>query len=225
MNYNSYIKSVKNNWQAMTVIILGVVVLALVLSLLRPLEYRSRVELLIVQKQNLTLDAYNSARASEKLANTLASVIGTRSFFDKVIEGNFGVQRSDFPTNERKLRKVWAKKVSATVFPESSLLRVDLYDEDRKQADRLATAVASILVNNSSEYHGAGSEVMVKVVNEPLASDYPVRPNVIVNVFTALVVGLAVGLAWVFYLARDRKSLRHEIYEAGQVLTMYDHLS
>ena len=105
MNQINYPQIIKNNWQTIAITSLIVVVLALGLSLFQPLQYRSRVEFLIIQKQSLTMDAYAAARASEKMASGLATIIRTKSFFDKVMNSNFGISRSNFPDNEKNLRK------------------------------------------------------------------------------------------------------------------------
>lgn len=250
----NYLQTIKSNWQTITLVTLSVVVLSLVLSIVQPLQYRSRVEFLIIQKQTLTLDAYAAARASEKLANNLATVIKTKSFFGNVMTTNFDVKRSNFPAEEKELRTAWQKKLKSTVSPETSLLRVDVFDKDKKEADKIASAIGYVLVNESADYHGGGQDVVIKVVNEPLASDYPVKPNIILNTLTGLVVGLILSLGWVFYRTHQEvKKLITEVekveknkteiyqYQNGlapawlkkeqesvfqpQIHTMYDHLS
>ena len=203
MNIN-YIQVLKHNWQTITLISLVLVVLTLGFSLLQPLQYRSRVDLLVVQKQALNMDAYSAARASEKMAKNLAVVVQTKSFFEEVVKSNLGIRRNDFPANERKLRRVWRKKVRAKISPETSLLTVSVFDTDKAKANELAAAVAYILVNNASEYYGIGQNIIIKVVNEPLVSNYPVKPNIILNTLSALIVGLLLGSAWVFYQYKSK---------------------
>ena len=247
----NYLNIIRNNWQTIAVVTLAVVVLSLIFSLIQPLEYRSRVELLIVQKQTMSMDAYAAARASEKLARNLSLVIKTKSFFDKVIASDFGIRRGDFPVEEKKLRKVWQKKVSTKISPETSLLRVDVFDKDKKTANKLAQAVAYVLVNDSAEYHGGGEDVKIRVVNDPLVSDYPVKPNIILNSATGLLAGLILSLGWVFYKTnKEIKTLTSDLTAEAQdfppqnfeseleeqqvvaedifkprIRTMYDHLS
>lgn len=245
MNKVDYSQLIKQHWQIIAAVTLSVIVLSLVLSLIQPLEYSSKVELLIIQKQTMAMDAYAAARASEKLASNLSLVIKTKSFFDKVIKSDFGIQINNFPTEEKKLRRVWQKKVSTRILPETSLLKLEVFDKDKKEANKIAGAIAYVLVNDSKEYHGGGQDVMIKVVNAPLSSDYPVKPNIILNTISGLVVGLVLSLGWVFYktgkeiknLVREYRETSLESYDseeyrkdkirsifAPQIKTMYDHI-
>lgn len=195
----NYLQVIKNNWQTITLVTLVLVVLSLIFSLIQPFEYKSRVEFLIVQKQTYNLDAYAATRASEKMASNLASVIKTKSFYDKVMAGSFGISRANFPNDEIKLRKAWQDKISTQVFPETSILSVNVFDKNKKEANKIASGIAGVLVNNSAEYHGGGNDVSIKVVNQPLVSNHPVRPNIVLNTLAGLVLGLVLSLSYVFY--------------------------
>lgn len=199
MNQINYPQLIKNNWASILIISLSVIVLALILSLIQPLQYRSRVEFLVIQKQSLTMDAYAASRASEKLASGLATVVRTKSFFDKVLNSNYGISRTSFPEDEKELRKYWQKNITTSVSPETSLLQINVYQTNKKEANKIAAAIAYVLTNESSEYYGGGDSVIIKVVNEPLASNYPVRPNVLMNSLTGFIIGLIISLAWIIY--------------------------
>ena len=224
---NIYIKIIEKNWQTLVLIVLALVFLSLVFSLFRPLEYRSRVELLIIQKQSFSMDAYAAARASEKLANNLSAVIETRSFLDKVIEISPKTDWSDFAVSEKKLRKMWQKKVDGTVSTQASILTVDVFDVDKERANLIAGAVAQVLTTNANEYHGGGSDVSIKIVNQPLASDYPVRPNILANGFSAIVLGLLFGLVFVFYKNKEQIDWQRVAFgeEDNKLLNQQDELS
>lgn len=224
MNQMNYPQILKNNWQTIAITALVVVVLALGLSLLQPLQYRSRVEFLVIQKQGLSLDAYAAARASEKMASGLATIIRTKSFFDKVMGSNFGISRSNFPSDEKSLRKYWQKNTLTAVSPETSLLQVNVYHKNKKEANKIALAIASVLVNEASEYYGGGNEVIIKVVNEPLASNYPVRPNIVMNGITGIIVGLVLSIIWIIY--QENKNINYQALESEEnnetkIVSMY----
>ncbi|MFC1622700.1 hypothetical protein ACFL1Y_01780, partial [Patescibacteria group bacterium] len=99
---------------------------------------------------------------------------------------------------------------------------VSVYDKDKKQANRIANGIAYTLVNNSAEYHGGGQDVTIKVVNEPLVSNRPARPNIILNLVLSLVVGLLISFAWTFYsfhnaLEKEVKNLDSEEYRKNKI--------
>jgi len=210
MTQLNYPQIIKNNGHSIAITTLVIVVLSMALSLIQPLQYRSRVEFLIIQKQSLTMDAYTAARASEKLASSLSTIIRTKSFFDKVMAGNFGIRRSEFPDNEKDLRKYWQKNTLTSIAPESSLLQVNVYHKDKKEANKISLAIASILVNDVNEYYGGGSDIIIKVVNEPLASDYPVRPNIILNSLAGLVIGVVISLGWIVYQENKKENYQED---------------
>ncbi|HOY55923.1 MAG TPA: hypothetical protein PLH37_00630 [bacterium] len=203
MNKINYTKILKANWQLIAVIAAAVVVLTVGLSLLRPFEYRSRTNLLVIQKQALSLDAYASARASERLASNLASVVKTESFFAQVLNSNFDIKVA-WPSKENERRDFWKKMITTSIAPETGILTVDVFYKDDEQAKIISQAVAYVLVNKSAEYHGGGDSVVIKVVDPALVSNYPVRPNLIFNILSALIVGLFLGVAVVIYNAQRK---------------------
>ena len=89
--------------------------------------------------------------------------------------------------------------VATQVASESGIMTVDVFYKDKTQAEIVSRAIASVLINDSAEYHGGGSSVVIKMVNTPLVSNYPVRPNIILNVFSALILGLILSSGYVIY--------------------------
>lgn len=195
----TYLQIFKSKWQTIALTTLIFVVLSLVLTIVQPFEYRSKVDLLVIQKQTQNLDAYSTARAAEKIASNLAQVVATKSFFNAVINGDFGINRYAFPTDEIKLRKDWQKKVAVKIIPETSILSISVYDQDKKQAEKIATGIAYTLVNNSANYHGGGSDVVIKVINEPLTSNSPAKPKIFLNLLLGLLAGIILSTSYVFY--------------------------
>jgi len=171
---------------------------AIAINLIKPWEYSSTVKVLIIQKINPNLDAYTAARAAEKLSQNLAAVIYTTSFFNKVTASNFNLN-INWPANDREKRKLWQEKISASALPDSSILEITAYDSDREKAAKLAQAAAYILVTDGQEYHGGGEDIIIKTIDENLTSDFPARPNVILNVLSGLFFGLMIGLFIIFW--------------------------
>lgn len=230
MNKLNYTKILKTNWQLVALITAAVVVLTVGLSLLRPFEYRARMNLLVVQKQALSLDAYASARSSERMASNLASVVRTESFFAQVLTSGFDIKVA-WPSNETKRRDAWKKMVNTSIAPETGILTVDVFHTDGEQAKIISQAVAYVLVNKSTEYHGGGDSVVIKVVDPALVSNYPVRPNLIFNIVSALIVGLFLGVAVVIYNAQRKsanlvvtedETTEPQINQRGNIRTMLE---
>jgi capsular polysaccharide biosynthesis protein len=209
----NYLKILKQNWQAMILFTAALVILITIISLLQLFEYRARVNLLIIQKQTATLDAYGAARASQSLANNFATVVKTDSFFKKVIASNSQIDVT-WPLKEDQRRKTWNKMIGASVAPETGILTLNVYQKNPDQAKLIANTIASVLATQGSEYHGGGDSVSIKIVDPALVSNYPVRPNIIFNIAGALLIGLI--LSGSFFLWREQKNISEFISETDE---------
>lgn len=169
-------------------------VFALFLSLVRPLEYNSTVRLLVLQK-NIPADAYTAIKAIETITENLSQVVITSSFFDKVMAADPRIHRDDFSRVERKRRKAWARAVSTQVSRGSGFFDITVYNRDKHEATRIVQAIALVLTNSGWEY--VNSDIDIKIVDTPLESRFPVRPNLIINALMGFVFGAMIGGAYV----------------------------
>jgi capsular polysaccharide biosynthesis protein len=196
-----------NGW--VSIVLSGVIgtALAILLSFLRPLEYSSTTRILITQELG-AVDAYTASRSAERIADDLASIVYTSTFFTKVLSSGYDVDESYFSDDEIKRRDQWEKAVSASVSRSSGLLSITAYHTDIEQAEELATAVAYVLTTEGWTYTSGGS-ITVQVVDEPLNSRYPVRPNLLINGFSGLVLGLLGGAGYLLITA-EKLRRRHQ---------------
>ena len=195
----------------MVIAALAGLILGAGLSLVRPLEYRSSIRLLITQ-QTASVDAYTASRSVERIADDLANIVPTKLFFDQVLNVQYDVNPDQFPseiTQPAKRRKVWQRMISTTVSRGTGLLSIDVYNRDKEQARQISNAVGFILTQQGWRYT-SGSDISVRLVDSPLVSRYPVRPNIPANGFIGLVLGALVGGAIVIVRAEQiRRRLRH----------------
>jgi capsular polysaccharide biosynthesis protein len=196
-----------NGW--LTIVLAGVIgaAVAILLSLLRPLEYSSTTRILITQELG-AVDAYTASRSAERIADDLASVVYTSTFFDKVMSSGYAIDSDYFSQDEIKRRTQWQDAVSASVSRSSGLLSITAYHTDVDQAEELATAVAYVLTTEGWTYTSGGN-ITVQVVDAPLDSRYPVRPNLLVNGFSGLVLGLLGGAGYLL-IGAERMRRRHQ---------------
>lgn len=193
-----------------TVLLFGAVglLLAVLLSFIPRLEYSSTTRLLITQQLG-TVDAYTAARSAERIAEDLSNAVYTSSFYLRVFELNPEIDRSYFPEDETRFRTAWENTVSASVSRGTGLLTVRAYHEDVEQAELLATAVAALLTDQGWTYT-SGANISVQVVDAPLNSSLPVRPNIILNGFSGLILGLLAGIGYIL-IQVERVSRRHQL--------------
>lgn len=193
----------------LTILLSGIIgmALAVVLSFLRPLEYSSTTQILITQELG-AVDAYTASRSAERIADDLANIVYTSTFFDKVLASGYNVDSTYFSTDATKRRTEWQDAVNATVSRSSGLLSITAYHPDVTQAQELAQAVAYVLTTQGWTYTSGGN-ITVQVVDEPLNSRYPVRPNLLINGLSGLILGL-LGATGYLLISSERTRRRHQ---------------
>ena len=193
----NYFVIVSRDWKRVLLVAVLAALLATLLSFTRSLEYSSTVRLLIIQRSSLGLDPYTAIRSAESISNNLASVIYTTSFFEKAMATGFNIDQSIFSKNETTKRKQWRRMVVTEVSRGTGLLTVTVYHKDRNQAEQIAYAIGTVLQQEGWTYVGGG-DLQIKIVDTPLTSRFPVRPNIPVNAFGGFVLN---GRNWIRYLA------------------------
>lgn len=197
-----------NFWHTVVIMAAVGILLGVVLSLLRPLAYSSTVRLLIIQQLG-TVDAYTASRSAERVAEDITNIIYTTTFFDKVMATSNQINKEYFPTDPNKRRKEWGRTVSATVTRGTGLLTIAVYHPDVQQAELIARALSSVIVTEGWQYTSGGS-ISIQLVDDPLDSRWPVRPNIPLNAFAGGVLGGLAGVAYIV-LKAERIRRRHQL--------------
>ena len=206
MSYNRF-TPILSGWPMIFLLSAIGLLLGVVLSFVRPLEYSSTVRILITQELG-TVDAYTASLSVERIADDLVDVIHTTSFYEKVTESN-SIDERYFDEDETKRRKEWDRAVVASVSRGSGLMTIKAYHTDPLEAEIIASSVASVLINEGWTYT-SGSNITVQLVDEALNSRWPVRPNILVNAFSGFVLGLIVGVAYIL-IQVERVRRRHQL--------------
>lgn len=197
--------------RAGTIALFGIVglVLALVVSFVQPLKYSSTVRLRVQQDFGTAVDAYTASRSEERIAENLALQIYTTTFYDDVTSAGFSIEPNYFPTEDYRRRKEWGRTIDATVSRGTGILTLTAYHPDTAQAEQIARAAAFVLTERVSDY-ASGSNVTVRLIDAPLNSRFPVKPNIPANAFSGLVLGALVGIGFVL-LQAERVARRHQL--------------
>lgn len=169
--------------------------------------YESKVELLVIQKENQNLDSYAAQKAAEKLGNNLTKIVYSSDFLDKVIATGL-IDKSLFYDNPLLRKKQWEKLVKAQVVPETGIIKVYGYGENQDTAKNIAMASAKVLTENSGDYYG-GQDVTIKVIDQAITSNLPAKPNIILNTLIAMVIGF-IGSISLVILIGELKNIQVE---------------
>lgn len=177
--------------------------LALLFSLLQPLEYSSSVRLLVLQKNQSSMDPYTALKAAEQVGDTLSQVVYTSAFLDRVLTIDQTIDRNIFSSSERKKRKTWSHMTEARSGRGSGFLTITVYHRDKVEAHKIVQAMTNVLITEGWQY--VNSDIVIRVVDSPLDSRFPVKPDIPVNVFSGCIFGISIGLAFTAYHERRKR--------------------
>lgn len=201
----------ERHWKTIAVSALITMALAAGLSFVRPLEYSSTMRLLIIQQSGANLDPYTAIRSAETIANNLSQVIYTSVFYDKVTAAGFNIDKSYFDPVEAKRRQQWTRMVATSVAHESGFLQVTVYHKNKDQASEIARAIAFVLTTEGNSFIG-GQNLEIRLVDTPLQSRFPVRPNIPLNAFLGAVIGVVLSS---LYLVVGEARRHRRVHFAG----------
>lgn len=179
----------KKRWLMILSITMVSVIVAVVVSffLLSPV-YESSSTLLVSYKQNQdTVMTYNDLTMSQKLVNTYSEIIKSRSISEEVLK------KLDLDLTPDQL----SEKISVSKVNDTEIIRVKVQDED--------PAVAALIANTVSEaFKKEVKSIMtvdnVSTIDTAVAPENPVKPNKMMNVAIAGVLGVMVSVGLVFVL-------------------------
>lgn len=173
-------------------------ILALGASFLFFRKYESRVEMLVIQKQNSWKvdDAYSAAKSAESISSMLVHIMETTSFLDRVMQAGSGFSLDqeilDYDLESRK--KIWEKMIDVRMVKNSGIIKFKIYHKDRNQAEQFAGAAANVLIQKASQYHGGGDRVEVKPIDGPITPSYPLGLPIAANSLLGAAIGVLIGV-------------------------------
>lgn len=203
------IKLFKEQYKAIVITGLISALLFLLISLLFPLQYRADSQLIVITKGEEGVDAYTAMRSSEKIGESLMNIVETNDFFAKVASNveNDKIKEKFSGVSEQERRETWSDTVDASLNYGTGMLSVSTYDKDPAQAKKLNKKVLEALLNETEEY--VGQKVNLKVVNPPLVTKYPVKPNLLINTVIGFVIGLISSFGYLWF---KRKQEHHFLF-------------
>ncbi|PIZ95620.1 MAG: hypothetical protein COX81_00395 [Candidatus Magasanikbacteria bacterium CG_4_10_14_0_2_um_filter_37_12] len=186
------ISKIKHGWKMILVVGLLAGSLSLLATFIFPLQYRADAQVLIISQSRYGVDPYTTVKSAERIGENIAQVMQTSDFYNKVkAQEGHQVGWSYFEKlNERQRRKAWQKSVSGSVIFGTGVLNVNAYSFDPRQAIELAGAAADTLVSKGWQY--VGGDVTMSLVNSPVVTRFPVRPNLLINAIVGFLIGLLV---------------------------------
>lgn len=207
MQLSDYLYNLKKSWWLVLLLVVLITGLTFTVSLAQTLKYRSTVRLLVGQKYQPGIDTYTATKSAEYLSNLLSEVVYSGSFMNEVLSDKKIID--NFDQRPIKRQKEWLKTVKTKTVSNTGILVIDAYSANKSQATQLAQTVADVLITKGNLYHGQGDQVFIKLIDYPLTTDYPVKPNIIFNTAFGLVLGFLLGLI-VIYLITEMEDRAYQ---------------
>lgn len=150
--------------------------------------YESSSTLLVSYKQNQeAVMTYNDLTMSQKLVNTYSEIIKSRSISEAVLK------KLDLDLTAEEL----SEKITVSKVNDTEIIRVNVKDEDPSVAALIANTVSDVFkreIKNIMEVDN------VSIIDTAKASEDPVKPNKMMNIAIAGVLGVMVSVGLVFVL-------------------------
>jgi capsular polysaccharide biosynthesis protein len=202
MELTVFLKLLKERQKTIWSFIVIFLIISLIFSFSQPLKYNSKSKLLVLQSASGT-DPYTVSKSNEYLGNLFSQVVYSSSFFDLVTSSQFNIDKDYFTNNSAKQMKIWEKTVSAKSQGDTGIVSITVYHPDPYQVQQISLAINDVLMNKNFNYQGLGNLVKVNVIDQPIISNYPVKPNIILNTFLAIFGGLIFSLFYLYLLPEE----------------------
>lgn len=208
MELINFIQLIKRKRQTIFSVTLLFFLISVILTFVQPFKYASEARLLVVQNTPQGVDPYQINKANEYIADVLAKVIPTNSFFNEVMKSDFNINKTYFPEDPLRQLKKWKKTVRANSSNTGGIISISVLHPDKYQSSQIIKAVDSVIESNHAFYHGSGEQVSIRVIDQPFTSIFPVSPNIPFNLIAGVLFGLIFALSYIFLFPEEVYNLR-----------------
>jgi len=184
--------------------LVGLLAVAALFSFTQPLKYLAKSQLLVVPNYQESADPYQISRTNEYLSTLLSQITYSSSFFEATVKPEYHIDTAYFGNSLKKRLSTWRKTINVKPVQDYGIISVKVYHPDKDQANKLVQAIDYNLITKANYYHGLGNKVTIKVIDEPVVSNWPVKPNLLLNFGLAIVLGVLFGLIHIYIISASR---------------------
>ena len=187
MELRDYLRIARRRWLLILGSAIVVVALAALITSQTTKQYASTARVFISTTPSNSADAYQGGLFSEQRVASYADLVSGLELSQRVID------QLQLDTNATDL----AKKIEATVVPDTVVLKITVTDPSPIQAQKINDGVVKQLQDFVGELETPPGRsvplLKATVVDSPRLPDTPVSPQPVRNVGLALVLGLLLG--------------------------------
>lgn len=205
MDTKDFLKLFKNRKSTVIIVTLTFVILGLIITLAQPLKYSSKSRLLILQP-NTSADAYAVARSNQYVGGLISEVIYSGSFLDSLKASGSTFNRNYFNGTYKENIKKWKKTVFARSGGDSGIIDIEIYHTDPEEAKQISLAVNQLIISGQSPYKFNPDQTKITIIDQPVVSSFPVKPNILTNFAISLLFGFLAGCSYIYLFPKERLS-------------------
>lgn len=188
----------KHTWKSLVLFGLLLGAISFFVFVVTQKNFRSHLDLLVIQNQNGFSDYYALSKSADFLSGILIESIYSEKFIDEM--ENSGLPVSSFlPEDKIKRLEIWKKSVSITKNPNLGMISIDILGDNRNQLSNTSDTVIDILIKKNYLFLGKGQDLDVRVLNGPIIEKNPSVSQMIAISFGGFVIGILFFLIWAFY--------------------------
>lgn len=207
MEYNQFWQLVARKKQTIFSLILIAIIIVLVIAVVSPIKYGSQSKVLVMQ-DGLKTDAYTLSRTNEYLGNLFSQIIYSSSFFNLVMNNNnYQIDKNYFSDAQVQTMKKWRQNINTKVYGDTGIIEINVYHENQKQANQLALAINDTLINQAQQYSG-NENITIKVIDQPLISEKPVKPNIPFIITITIIASFIISLMFIYIFPEEKYSIK-----------------
>jgi len=183
------------------------ILLTVALTAFQPFKYEAKSRILLLQHNGEATDPYNAAKSSQFISSLLASVVSSNAFLNDVFEAGFNVDQTYFGYSAHDKLKKWEKTAEARAINDTGIIEISTFHTDKTQAEQINSAIINIMITKNGSYYGRNEDISVKVIDEPILSDWPVRPNLILNFSITIFIALMISFSYIAIYPEEKHNL------------------
>ncbi len=202
MDTKDFIQLLKKKKTTVITIIMFFVIAGLIITLAQPLKYQAKSRLLILQP-NTGNDAYLTARSNEYIGGLISEVVYSGSFLDSLKNSNYIFDRNYFGGSYKDSIKKWRKTISTKNSGDTGVINIEVFHTDPEEAKKISQAVNELIISGQSPYRFNSEQIKISIIDQPITSSFPVKPNLPLTFVLSIVFGLMTACSYVYFFPKE----------------------
>lgn len=207
MEFNEFWQLFARKKQTIISLILVALIVATGIAIVGPVKYSSTSKVLVITETEAG-DAYTLSRINEYFSKLISEVVYSGSFYSLVLANNrYQIDRDYFLGDGHQQLKTWQNTISAKNLGDTGIVQINVYHPNAYQAQQLSLAVNDVLINQGYNYYGE-KNIKINIIDQPLVSNYPAKPNIPYLFSLALASALLLSLFYIYLFPEEKYDLK-----------------